>query len=118
MRHIKEQRFTGPNCRKTTSKIIKTQRQRLFMQIILYPDLSKGNSGHFEAKPGAKLRFFELAHVEEKERRLRLSWNKMISKIIKTGHLQILIQKDFVFRPFQEDKKSFFGQFGGRLQFF
>ena len=66
---------------------------------------------------GAKLRFFELAHVEEKERRLRLSWNKMISKIIKTGHLQILIQKDFVFRPFQEDKKSFFGQFGGRFFF-
>ena len=57
--------------------------------------------------------FFDQVHVEEKERRFRLNWDKIIFEIIRTGYFQILIQKNIVFRPFQEEKKSFFGQFRG-----
>ena len=57
--------------------------------------------------------FFYLVSAHEKERRFCLNWDKMIFEIIRTGYFQILIQKNIVFRPFQEEKKSFFGQFRG-----
>ena len=64
--------------------------------------------------------FFDLVHVHEKERRFCLNWDKMIFEIIRTGYFQILIQKNIVFRPFQEEKKSHFlansggwGRWGG-----
>ena len=82
------------------------------MQIILYPDLSKGNSGRFETGPEAKTCFFYLVSAHEKERRFCLNWDKMIFEIIRTGYFQILIQKNIVFRPFQEEKKSFFANSG------
>ena len=56
--------------------------------------------------------FFDLVHVHEKERRFCLSWDKMIFGITGTGYFQILIQKNIVFWPFQEDNDSFFSQFG------
>ena len=52
--------------------------------------------------------FFDLVHVHEKERRFCLNWDKMIFEIIRTGYFQILIQKNIVFRPFQEEKKVIF----------